>query len=305
MELWDLYDKNRNNLGRTHTRGVPMEIDTYHLVVNCFIINSKGELLVSQRHPNKTFPLQWEGCGGSVTTGEDSYMGALREMEEELGLIPKSMGIRVFEKINHDKNHFNDTWFFQEDIPVKDLKLQEIEVVDAKWVNRDELFEMFHTGEMINHLSYVLEHFYENFIFTRAKEDDIPYLLDLREKTMNPHLKTAGMPTDKFSNLQRINYHFDSGKIVHYKGEKIGFLKYTYETYYIHLIQIQIDPKFQNRGFGKKLLDFVKERAIHKRFNIRLEVLKNSPAKKLYESFGFRIIDEDKFSYEMELTIND
>jgi len=305
MELWDLYDKNRNKLGRTHIRGNPMEKDTYHLVVNCFIINSKCELLVSQRHPNKNFPLQWEGCGGSVTTGEDSYMGVLREMGEELGLIPKSMGIRVFQKTNHDKNHFNDTWFFQEDVAVEDLKLQEIEVVDAKWVSRLKLFEMFHKGEMISHLEYVLEHFYENFIFAKAKEYDIPYLLDIRETTMNPHLKNAGMPTDKFSNLQRINYHFDSGKIVHYNGEKMGFLKFTYETDHIHLIQIQIDPKFQNRGFGRKLLEFVKERAFAKGFPIRLEVLKNSPAKKLYENFGFKIIGEDKFSYEMELILND
>ena len=63
--------------------------------------------------------------------------------------------------------------------------------------------------------------------------------------------------------------------------------------------------KFQNKGFGGKHLEFVKERALAKGFPIRLEVLKNSPAKKLYESFGFKIIDEDKFSYEMELVLND
>lgn len=145
----------------------------------------------------------------------------------------------------------------------------------------------------------------EEFIFEKAKEDDIPYLLDLREKTMNPHLKLAGMPWDKSSNLQRINYHFDSGKIVYYNGEKIGFLKYTFETDYIHLIQIQVLPKFQNRGFGKRLLEFVKERALESNSSVRLEVLKNSPAKKLYEGFGFKIINEDKFSYEMELIIDD
>lgn len=145
----------------------------------------------------------------------------------------------------------------------------------------------------------------EKFIFVKATDLDIPYLLDLREKTMNTHLKIAGMSWDKTSNLQRINYHFESGKIIHYNGEKIGFLKYTSETDHIHLIQIQVDPKFQNKGFGRKLLEFVKEVALEKGFPIRLEVLKNSPAKKLYESFGFKIIDEDRFSYEMELVIND
>lgn len=69
MEIWDLYDENRNKLNKTHARGITMEKNTYHLVVNIFITNEKGELLISQRHPQKTFPLQWEGCGGSVVRG--------------------------------------------------------------------------------------------------------------------------------------------------------------------------------------------------------------------------------------------
>lgn len=300
MELWDLYDENRKKLGKTHVRGVPMEIATFHLVVNIYVTNSKGELLVSQRHHEKTFPLQWEGTGGSVTAGENSYTGALRELQEELGIIPKSSGILVKSKIRYPEYDFNDIWFFHEDIPEKNLKLQETEVVDAKWVTRNELINMFQTGEMIEHLEYVLDYFYENLIFSDVKEHDTPYLLDLREKTMNPHLKASHLSTDKFSHLKRINYHFENGKIVYYKGEKIGFIKYRDEADYIHLIQIQIDPKYQNNGFGKELLNFICQRAQSKNLPVRLEVLKISPAKKLYETFDFKIISEDNVSYEME-----
>lgn len=303
MEIWDLYDENRNKINKTHTRGIPMEKNTYHLVVNIFITNEKGELLISQRHPQKTFPLQWEGCGGSVVSREDSYTGALRELKEELGIVPKSMGICVRTYLNNNKSHFNDTWFFHENLSVDDLRLQETEVIDACWVTRGELINMFNEGKMIKHLDYVLEYFYEDFIFCQAKEHHIPYLLDLRERTMNPHMQKAGMPTDKFSNLQRVNYFFEEGRLIYHKGLIVGFLKYSYKEDYIHLIQIQVEPAYQNKGFGKKILQFVLERARAKNLNVRLEVLKNSPARKLYEALGFNIIDEDKFSYEMEKTL--
>lgn len=56
-ELWDIYDKNRRPTGRTVERGKPMRQDEYHIVVNVWIINSKGQWLISRRTPNKHLPL--------------------------------------------------------------------------------------------------------------------------------------------------------------------------------------------------------------------------------------------------------
>ena len=39
MEIWDLYDKNRNLIGKTAERGSKLEKDTYHLVVDLFFLN--------------------------------------------------------------------------------------------------------------------------------------------------------------------------------------------------------------------------------------------------------------------------
>lgn len=83
-EIWDLYDENRKLLGKDHVRGEQLPIDGYHLVVNVWIRNSKGEYLISQRSANRpTFPLMWECVGGSVVKGEDSMQEQLERQRKK------------------------------------------------------------------------------------------------------------------------------------------------------------------------------------------------------------------------------
>lgn len=59
-EIWDLYDENRELLGKDHVRGEQLPIGGYHLVVHVWIRNSKGEYLIAQRSANRpTYPLVW------------------------------------------------------------------------------------------------------------------------------------------------------------------------------------------------------------------------------------------------------
>ena len=75
MELWDLYNENRELLGRDLVRGEEIPEGCYHLVVHVWIRNHKGEYLISQRSADRpTFPLIWECVGGSVLKGEDSLL---------------------------------------------------------------------------------------------------------------------------------------------------------------------------------------------------------------------------------------
>ena len=59
MELWDLYDENRNLLGKTHVRGVPLQEGEYHLVTDIWMVRPDGKLLITKRHPKKI----WAICG--------------------------------------------------------------------------------------------------------------------------------------------------------------------------------------------------------------------------------------------------
>ena len=88
-ELWDAYDREGNLLGFDLVRGEPCPDDVYHLVVEIYSVTHDGRVLVTQRHPDKTWGLHWEITGGSVVKGEDPIHGALRELREETGLSVK------------------------------------------------------------------------------------------------------------------------------------------------------------------------------------------------------------------------
>ncbi len=124
MELWDLYNERRELTGRDHIRGEEVPHGYYHLVVHIWIRNSKGEYLISQRSADRpTCPLMWECVGGSVIKGEDSLTGALRETQEEVGLVlsPENATL-VYSVVGRVVNEVKfsdilDVWLFEYDAP--------------------------------------------------------------------------------------------------------------------------------------------------------------------------------------------
>ena len=79
-ELLDIYDENRNKTGRQVEREkYQLKKGEYHIVVVALILNSKNEILITKRSPDKKQePLKWELPGGSVIAGETSLQGILR-----------------------------------------------------------------------------------------------------------------------------------------------------------------------------------------------------------------------------------
>lgn len=155
-EYWDLYDCNRKPLGKLHRRGDEIPAGEYHLVVEIWKRNDAGQFLLSRRHPDKPFGLYWECTGGSVVAGEDSRTGAQRELEEELGISVSGDELKyVFTSVNErNTNSIYDVYELRWNGDIADLKFQEGEVVDAKWVSFDELCAMETRGELVPQLSY-------------------------------------------------------------------------------------------------------------------------------------------------------
>jgi len=152
-ELWDVYDGNRHRTGKLHERGIPMAEGEYHLVVQIWIVNDAGKFLISRRHPNKSYPLCWEATGGAVTAGESSRIGALREVEEELGLkLDPKMGKCVI-KEKH-RNVFADIWLYRANVDISELSFQPTEVVDAKWATPQEIEQMCKDGQFVDLSNY-------------------------------------------------------------------------------------------------------------------------------------------------------
>lgn len=86
MEYWDLYDYKGNKKDKIALRGTKLNNDEFHLVINAWIMNDKGEFLITQRNANKSHPLMWECTGGSALLGESSLQAAIREVKEELNI---------------------------------------------------------------------------------------------------------------------------------------------------------------------------------------------------------------------------
>ncbi len=147
-ELWDVYDENRRLTGRTHRRGVPLEKGEYHLVVYVWMLNSRGEFLVTKRSPNKGFANMWESTGGSALAGDDSLTAALREVKEKTGLtLDPDRGTRIATYRRAD--FFGDVWLFRQDFALSDVVLQPGETIDKAYMGKETIRQLFQRGEFV------------------------------------------------------------------------------------------------------------------------------------------------------------
>lgn len=160
MELWDLYTRDRELSGEFHIRGTPLPPERYHLVVHVWIHNSQGKWLISQRAANRpTFPLMWESVGGSVTAGEDSLTGALREAKEEVGVdLDPSQGRMVNSTVREHFQDIKDDWLFTYDGPVDLSNATTDEVADMRWMTVEEIRQLYDDGNLVHTLGYFFDH---------------------------------------------------------------------------------------------------------------------------------------------------
>ena len=142
MELWDVYDENRKPLGKLHTRGIPMKRGEYHISVFVWVFNSKGELLLTKRSPQKrSFPNMWALTGGAVQAGENSLSAVRRELFEETGISAETQEFTQIQTFLR-KDYFCDVYFLKKDVPIEKLVMQEGETCGAMWVNRAAFEQM-------------------------------------------------------------------------------------------------------------------------------------------------------------------
>ena len=159
MELWDLYTRDRHPTGETHIRGEKLPPERYHLVVHVWIRNSRGEWLISQRAASRpTFPLMWESVGGSVTAGEDSLTGAIREAEEEVGVrLDPAQGRLVNSTVRECFQDIKDDWVFRHDGPIDLRNATTDEVADMRWMSVEEIRKLYDAGELVHTLGYFFD----------------------------------------------------------------------------------------------------------------------------------------------------
>lgn len=150
MELWDIYDAERQKTERVAKRGEALGSGDMHLVVHICIFNSKGKMLIQQRQSHRDkFPDMWDvTVGGSALKGETSAQAAQRETLEEIGYTLALAGQRPHFTVNFEHG-FDDFYLVGRDIDINTLKLQQEEVKAVKWAAREEIHQMMKNSEFI------------------------------------------------------------------------------------------------------------------------------------------------------------
>lgn len=158
MEIWDLYDKDRNKTGETMVRGKPVREGRYHLVVHICIFNAKGELLVQHRQPFKHgWPDMWDlTVGGSAIQGETSQSAAEREVYEEIGYTLSLSSARPSLTVHFDAG-FDDIYLLNREVDLSRLSLQTEEVKEVKWAALSDVLSMIGEGTFVPYHKSLIE----------------------------------------------------------------------------------------------------------------------------------------------------
>lgn len=134
----------------------------------------------------------------------------------------------------------------------------------------------------------------------RARESDVPFLVELRLQTIAPHFLAAGAEHSLAEQETRVRARFDCAEILESAGQAIGLLKVLRESPQWQLVQVQLMPSFQGQGIGGRLVASVVREAGAAGVPVVLSVLKANPARQLYERLGFKVIAEVEDAFHMQ-----
>lgn len=141
VERWDLLDGDGRPTGRFAVRGEPMSEGGRHLVVHVYLVNPEGRFLIQKRSMRKElYPGAWDVTGGAVLAGETSLQGALREVEEELGLRLEPEALAFIARLKCP-DHFVDIWLGRTQARIEEMTPQPEEVDDLRYVSAEGLLE--------------------------------------------------------------------------------------------------------------------------------------------------------------------
>lgn len=163
-EYFDVLDENGYKTGRTKPRDAVHRDGDWHAAVNIFVLNPQNEVLLQRRAPNKdSYPNMWDlSCGGHVTAGEDYQTAAIRELEEELGLVvgPEDLiELGKFKTSSHPRpdfinNSIEKVYLLRTTRKLEDFTIQEDELSAIKYVPWRELRAMIENPQLSNILRH-------------------------------------------------------------------------------------------------------------------------------------------------------
>ena len=101
--------------------------------------------------------------------------------------------------------------------------------------------------------------------------------------------------------MQDLNEHLAHKRIIIVDNKPIGvYAVHTTEDGDFFINELSITKEYQNKGIGRDILKKQLNENHKKGIRTILQVFKDNPAKKLYESLGFTVYGENETHYQME-----
>lgn len=140
-ELLDLCGADGRATGETVIRGESSPAGTYRVIVSIMTVNSRGEILLTRRAPEKTYAGRWEITGGCAQAGETPAEAAVRELYEETGIriTPDALEQRGSRT---ERTVIFVYYLLRKDIAAEALHLQPGETDAAVWVTPAQFHEL-------------------------------------------------------------------------------------------------------------------------------------------------------------------
>lgn len=130
--------------------------------------------------------------------------------------------------------------------------------------------------------------------------DDQDWLFDLFRLTMQNYIDKA-WGWDEL--LQREGFITSlpvrNFQILLCDDQRVGSYHLTHRKDHLLLDMILVAPERQREGFGRYLMERIKENSRTRGLPVRLSVLKTNPAVQFHLASGFQLVEEDPHSFRM------
>lgn len=150
---WDLYNKNSELVGEVidETSNDDIPDGLYHMTVNCWVINSKKQVLLLKKklNFNLRYPGLWTSINGNVKAGDTPLNCVIDTIKSKIGVDIDVKNLVDLGKEVRDPHHYIfNTFIVFVDLDLNQLKLNEEFVSKVKWADIMEIDNMINNGEM-------------------------------------------------------------------------------------------------------------------------------------------------------------
>ena len=157
MEIFDICNEQGIPTGETVERSIAHRDGIPHRTVHIWITREaegRQQILLQQRSLEKdSFPGLFDtSSAGHLQAGDEPLEGAMRELEEELGIKAEASQLKYagtfhisyeveFHGAPFKDNEIAFVYVYDGDVDIEDLTLQEEEVIGVEWFDLDEVYE--------------------------------------------------------------------------------------------------------------------------------------------------------------------